>query len=69
MKKIFYLLVIASLVACHSTKNISDTSNSTTTTENIYRFSVSFVSIGEGIDLKAKLEYEQYVSQYEKKII
>lgn len=67
MKKIIYLLIIVVFVACHSTKNVSDTSKNTTTTENIYRFSVSFISIGAGVDLKAIPDYDQYISQYEKK--
>src|SRR5688572_24986686 len=36
-------------------------------TESIYRFKVSFISIGEGIDYKAKRKFTGFINDYESK--
>ena len=37
------------------------------TKDSSYRFTVSFISIGSGIDKKAKNQYEQYLKDFELK--
>lgn len=59
------------LFSCNNTKKASGNSTPIASTQNIetvdtnYRFSVSFISIGAGIDKKAKSDYDQYLVQYE----
>lgn len=64
---------MVTLFACNSTKNVTDKKTTTSKTQNTittdtnYRFSVSFISIGAGIDKKAKQKYDQYITEYEQK--
>ena len=70
MKGLFFFIAIIALFACSSAKKTNDKK---TTTQNIitidtnYRFSVSFISIGEGTDKKAKQIFEQYLEESQKK--
>ena len=73
MKFVIYLFAITAIIGCKSTKNtIKDNSSEATTegtsvSDTIYRFNVSFYSIGEGIDTKAMEKLNEYIIQYEQK--
>jgi len=61
------------MLACNSTKKATaknltpSTSNNINAIDTLYRFSVSFISIGAGTDKKARQDYDQYLTQYEQK--
>ncbi len=61
------------LFACNSAKNVTDkktinsTNQDTISSDINYRFSVSFISIGSGIDKQSKHKYDQYITEYEQK--
>ena len=81
MKKLICIIILFSFafISCKSFKNgnqnkckgknKSETNSSsdipTTTDTNIYRISVSFFSVGGGIDNKAKLNYDKFVQEFE----
>jgi hypothetical protein len=56
-------------MSCHCTKKATEnnTTNSEQTTESIYRFNVSFFSIGSGINGRAKQQYLDFIKEYEVK--
>lgn len=57
------------LFACSSSKVQTDNSHSDlhaiNVSDSIYELRVSFLSIGSGIDGKAKQEYEQYINEFQ----
>lgn len=76
MTNLISLFAIVTLFACNSNKKVTNktipastisTTENTITTDPNYRFSVSFISIGAGIDKKAKQQYDQYIKEYEQK--
>lgn len=52
--------------ACTNTKKStpSNPSGSFITKDSLYRFSVSFISIGSGIDHKAKKQFTEFITQF-----
>jgi hypothetical protein len=81
MKKLICVIILSSFcfISCKSFqkgnenkckgKNKNETTSSsdipTKTDTNIYRISVSFFSVGGGIDNKAKLIYDKFVQEFE----
>lgn len=57
-----FLLVIA----CNSTKKATENNNakSIILSDSIYRFNVSFISIGSGTDSKAKQQFNEFITQF-----
>ncbi len=53
-------------IACNSTKKITENSmaKSTVLPDSIYRFNVSFISIGSGTDSKAKQQFNDFITQF-----
>ena len=53
-------------IACNSTKKITEnsTAKSTVLPDSIYRFNVSFISIGSGTDSKAKQQFNDFITQF-----
>ncbi len=68
MKYLILLVVTLAFFGCNCSKHaIKETTSTTTTTESNYRFNVSFISIGAGTDVNAKIQFEQYFADYEQK--
>jgi hypothetical protein len=74
MQKIFILIFsFLLLLACHNTKNSTENKVEANVTQNtnlpdsIYRFTVSFISIGSGTDHKAKQQFSQFIQQFNEK--
>jgi hypothetical protein len=76
MRYIIYMLVFITLLACHNAKKATDKNTTIPISVNNvksmevdtnYRFSVSFISIGAGIDRKAKQEYDQFIVDFDQK--
>ncbi|MEI6879916.1 MAG: hypothetical protein WCK82_01055 [Bacteroidota bacterium] len=73
MKNLIFLIAMFALFACNSAKNVTDkktinsTNQDTISSDINYRFSVSFISIGSGIDKQSKHKYDQYITEYEQK--
>jgi hypothetical protein len=73
MKNLIFLIAMFALFACKSAKNVTDKKTINSTNQNTissdinYRFSVSFISIGSGIDKQSKHKYDQYITEYEQK--
>ena len=75
MKFLFYGLSVFFLISCKSTKKTAETNNNTTavssekpknnTSDTLKSFTVSFFSIGSGIDKKIKTEYDAYLLKME----
>ncbi|MBS1536973.1 MAG: hypothetical protein JST20_04425 [Bacteroidetes bacterium] len=72
--KIFILIIAFALVigSCKSVKNTSETSQTQLTEktmklDSVYRFTVSFISIGSGIDHKAQELFNKYINDYREK--
>jgi len=53
-------------IACNSAKKTTESSTSKTITlpDSIYRFNISFISIGNGIDSKAKQQFNEFITQF-----
>jgi hypothetical protein len=53
-------------IACNSTKKTteSNTAKSIVLPDSIYRFNVSFISIGSGTDSKAKQQFNDFITQF-----
>ncbi len=60
----FLILILAS---CSSSKNVkqNDTPNTEVNSSSLYRFNVSFISIGTGIDREAKQQFLDFIKEYE----
>ncbi len=70
MIKLFTLsLSIIFAIACNSSKKTiaNKSAQSTTVKDSTYRFNVSFISIGSGIDSKAKQQFNEFVEQFNNK--
>jgi hypothetical protein len=69
MNNFLIAISLTVLMSCHSTKKITEnnTTNSTQTNEGIYRFNVSFISIGSGTDGKARQQFLDFIKEYETK--
>jgi hypothetical protein len=61
------LILLAS--ACNSKKIATENNNvkSIVLPDSIYRFNVSFISIGSGIDSKAKQQFNEFITQFNNK--
>ncbi len=68
MTKIFFICIFQiTLLSCgHGKKSVQKTETNQVQSEN-YRFSVSFYSIGTGINYKAKEEFLALVAAFEKR--
>ena len=66
MNKILYILLIVALTGCLTSKKTSNELKFKTIESNTssYRFSVSFISIGSGTDIKAKQQLDQFIKQF-----
>lgn len=53
-------------IACNSTKKVTENNNtkSIILPDSIYRFNVSFISIGSGTDRKAKQQFNEFITQF-----
>lgn len=53
-------------IACNSTKKATENNNakSIILPDSIYRFNVSFISIGSGTDSKAKQQFNEFITQF-----
>ena len=72
MKYTFLFLALSMLFACSSSKVQTDNSTngaqySESDSDNVYALRVSFFSIGSGIDRKTRLQYEQFIKEFEQK--
>lgn len=71
MTNLISLFAIIAIIACNSTKKVTDinatpsTSQNTNATDTLCHLNVSFISAGAGTDKKAIREYNQYIIQYE----
>ncbi len=68
MKPLICLLIAITFAACHTTKNPGEKNTpveATSATDALYRFSVSFISIGAGPDRKSRQRYDQFISDYQ----
>jgi len=63
MTKLLYLLLIVALTGCITSKKTRKELKPKTNISN-YRFSVSFISIGSGTDIKAKQQFDQFIKQF-----
>ena len=59
-------IVILLAFACNSTKKTTENNNakSIVLPDSIYRFCVSFISIGNGTDSKAKQQFNEFLTQF-----
>ena len=66
MNKLLCILLAVALTGCFPLKNKRNELKLETfeTNTSSYRFSVSFISIGSGIDIKAKQQYDQFIKQF-----
>lgn len=62
MPKLFLALIISILFACSTNKDTIPSDN----TEAKFRFKVAFYSIGTGIDVDAKTNFDFFITDYEK---
>lgn len=73
MQHLFLCMAIIVLFACNSTKKVTESKSQHLAAENtlipdsIYRFRVSFISIGSGTDKKAIQQFTQSIEQYNSK--
>jgi hypothetical protein len=76
MNNLIYLILFAAVIAiafsCKCTKNKKDdnsqnqTSPNTVLPDSIYRFTVSFISIGSGTDRTARQQFSQFIETFSK---
>lgn len=73
MQNLIYFFAIIALLACNSTKKTTEGKSENQVTQNtilpdsIYRFTVSFISIGSGTDKNARQQFSQFIDQYNEK--
>lgn len=73
MQNIFFFLSIIALIACNTAKKVTESKAQQQVTENtllpdsMYRFTVSFISMGSGTDKKAIQQFSQFIEQYNSK--
>ncbi|MBK9250048.1 MAG: hypothetical protein IPM69_18565 [Ignavibacteria bacterium] len=73
LKLIGSIALILLVMACGSVKNTKDNSSEDKSSEkitladSIYRFTVSFISIGSGIDHKAREQFTEFIKKYSEK--
>lgn len=65
----FLLIALVALVAALGCKNSAKSgggkgTGSSAANDSIYRLSVSFISIGSGIDAQAQAKYDQFVTEF-----
>jgi len=70
MKSLITLCILFSLFSCNSAKNPSagnkkqkESSNSVLS-DTVFRFGVSFISIGSGTDKQAKQKFNQFIQEF-----
>jgi len=67
MKKLIPISIfILIVIACNSRKIATENNNakSIVLPDSIYRFNVSFISIGSGTDGKAKQQFNEFITQF-----
>jgi len=66
IKIISISLSILIAISCNSTKKTTENNNakSIVLPDSIYRFNVSFISIGSGTDSKAKQQFNEFITQF-----
>ena len=59
-------MILLMAIACNSGKKITENSTAkyTVLPDSIYRFNVSFISIGSGTDSKAKQQFNDFITQF-----
>lgn len=74
MNKLFIGVLLGVFFSCKGTKTIThnETHNENSqkkehSSDNIYRINISFISIGSGIDGKARQDFLNFISEYETK--
>jgi hypothetical protein len=69
MKTFIAPLLLLFAIACTNAKKSKPSipSDSAIAQDSLYRFSVSFISIGSGIDHKAKKQFVEFISQFNSK--
>ncbi len=70
MNKLFIGVLLSLFFSCKGTKTITHDENNQKkehSSDNIYRFNISFISIGSGIDGKARQDFLNFISEYETK--
>lgn len=66
IKIISISMILLLAIACNSTKKTTENKNakSIILPDSIYRFNVSFISIGSGTDSKAKQQFNEFITQF-----
>lgn len=70
MSKLFVSILLSAFFACKGTKTTTQNENRQNkeqTAGNIYRLTISFISIGSGTDGKARQEFLNYIQDFETK--
>lgn len=71
MRFLYIILSISTLFACNNVKKVNQNGatdsiiSNSTNSNGKYRFIVSFISIGSGIDLKSKQMLNEFITNYE----
>jgi hypothetical protein len=68
MKRDYFLIILIgslNIFACSSSKIATIPINKANDSINTYRIIVSFISTGQGLDIKAKGEFKNYISNFE----
>ena len=68
MKNLIYFIAIIIVIACNSTSKIAENKlqQKTILPDSIYRFTVSFISIGSGTDSEARQQFSRFIQQFNK---
>ena len=70
MKSLISLFIVLSFFSCNSAKNSrtlckkQKESVNAVLSDSVFRFGVSFISIGGGIDRQAKQKFDQYIEEF-----
>ena len=70
MNKLFIAILLSTFFSCKGTKTTTQTENyqnKEQTSDTIYRFNISFISIGSGTDGKARQEFLDFIKDFETK--
>lgn len=69
MNNFLIAISLTVLLSCNSTKTTTqnNTQNNEQTSSNLYRFNVSFISIGSGTDGQARKQFLGFIKVYETK--
>ena len=70
---VFLILFLFGFVACNTSKKITESKSQNQVSQkkplpdSLYRFTVSFISIGSGTDKNAKQQFIQFIQQFNEK--